>query len=115
MLKVSCCTAALIIMLHWQVFAQNVRPMPISTWPDANQSPSRDATMVQVERHAQEQQVRDRQLTLKRDTDQLLEMATELKQNVDQTGPSILSLDVIKKAEKIEKLAKSIREKMRGD
>ena len=115
MLKGSYCTAALVILLNWQVLAQNVRPMPVSPWPAVNQSPSQNAPLTQLERNAQEQMARDRQLTLKRDTDQLLEMATELKQNVDNTGPSILSLDVIKKAEKIEKLAKSIREKMKGD
>jgi len=57
----------------------------------------------------------DRQTQLQRDTDQLMEMASDLKQQVDHTGPAILSMDVIKKAEKIEKLAKNIREKMKGN
>ena len=36
------------------------------------------------------------------DTDKLLELATELKQNVDRTGVNILSLDVVKRAQEIE-------------
>jgi nitric oxide reductase activation protein len=52
--------------------------------------------------------------SLKRDTDKLLELATELKQNVDRANENTLSLDVIKKADEIDKLAKQVREKMKG-
>lgn len=55
-----------------------------------------------------------RQQEIKKDTDKLLELATELKQYVDKTNEDIISLDVIKKAEQIEKLAKSVRDKMKG-
>ena len=56
---------------------------------------------------------RERQLALRRDTEKLLNLAAELKQNVDKTSPNILSMDVIKKAQEIEKLAKSVKDKMR--
>jgi hypothetical protein len=55
-----------------------------------------------------------RELNLKKDTEKLLELATELKQYVDKTNENTLSMDVIKKAEQIEKLAKSVKEKMKG-
>ena len=55
-----------------------------------------------------------RQQDLKKDTDQLLDLATELKQYVDKTNENIISLDVIKKAEQIEKLAHAVKEKMKG-
>jgi hypothetical protein len=55
-----------------------------------------------------------RQDELKKDTEKLLELATELKQSVDKTDENTLSLDVIKKAEQIEKLAKSVKDKMKG-
>ena len=55
----------------------------------------------------------ERQIALRRDTEKLLSLAAELKQNVDKTGPSILSLDVIKKAQEIERLAKSVKDKMK--
>jgi len=56
----------------------------------------------------------ERQVALRRDTEKLLNLATELKQNVDKTSPSILSMDVIKKAQEIEKLAKSVKDKMKN-
>jgi len=57
---------------------------------------------------------RERQLALRRDTEKLLSLAAELKQNVDRTSPNILSMDVIKKAQEIEKLAKSVKDKMKS-
>ena len=58
---------------------------------------------------------KDRAVRIKRDTDKLLALATELKQYVDKTNENVLSVDVVRKAEEIEKLAKSIREKMKED
>ena len=55
-----------------------------------------------------------RQDELKKDTEKLLELATELKQSVDKTDENTLSLEVIKKAEEIEKLAKGVKDKMKG-
>jgi hypothetical protein len=57
--------------------------------------------------------VTERQVAMRRDTEKLLSLAAELKQNMDRTGPNILSMDVIKKAQEIEKLAKSVKEKMK--
>lgn len=56
-----------------------------------------------------------RQAELKRDTDRLLKLSQELKAYVDKTNENVLSLDVIKKADEIEKLAHSVKVKMRGD
>jgi hypothetical protein len=55
-----------------------------------------------------------RQQEIKKDTDKLLQLATELKQSVDKSSENTLSLDVIKKAEQIEKLAKTVKDKMKG-
>jgi hypothetical protein len=54
-----------------------------------------------------------RQQDLKNDTDRLFQLATELKAAVDKTNENMLSLDVIKKAEQVEKLAKKVKENMR--
>jgi hypothetical protein len=64
-----------------------------------------------MEKKANEQ----RQADLKRDTDKLLKLSTELKEYVDKSNEHILSMDVIKKAEEIEKLAHSVKTKMRGE
>ncbi len=54
-----------------------------------------------------------RQEQIRRDTERLLQLATELKAYVDRTDEHILSMDVIKKAEQVEKLAHSVKEKMK--
>ena len=56
----------------------------------------------------------ERQADLKRDTEKLLKLATELKEYVDKTNENVLSLNVLKKAEEIEKLAHSVKGKMKG-
>jgi hypothetical protein len=56
----------------------------------------------------------DRQKALKNDTDKLVKLAAELKDYVDKSNEDVLSLDVIKKADQIEKLAHSVKEKMKG-
>jgi HAMP domain-containing protein len=45
----------------------------------------------------------------------LYQLATELKDAVDKTNENTLSLEVIKKADEIEKLAKEVRKKMKND
>jgi len=56
----------------------------------------------------------DRQAALRNDTDKLLKLAVELKDYVDKTNENVLSLDVVKKCEEIEKLAHSVKDKMKG-
>ena len=58
--------------------------------------------------------IADRQAALKRDTEKLVALAAELKQHVDKSSANILSMDVIKKAQEIQKLAKSVQDKMRN-
>jgi len=85
-----------------EVVAHDVAPSV--TWEDPRQKMER-AQIVNA--------IMERQIALRRDTEKLLFLAEELKQNVDKTGPNILSMDVIKKAQEIEKLAKSVKDKMK--
>ena len=55
----------------------------------------------------------DRQKQLVQDTNKLLSLAKELKESVDKSNADTLSIDVVKKASEIEKLAKSVKERMR--
>ncbi len=83
---------------------------------DINQPPLTNADDAQ-ERLATEmakKAAKERAAALKSDTDKLLKLSVELKQSVDKSDENVLSLDVIKKAEEIEKLARSVREKMKG-
>jgi hypothetical protein len=56
----------------------------------------------------------ERQKRLVADTEKLLALATDLKAQVDKTNKDTLSVDVIKKADEIEKLAHSVKERMKG-
>lgn len=67
-----------------------------------------------IEREMAKARNKERQQQLKDDTDKLLKLATELKQYVDKTNESILSVDVLKKTDEIERLAKSVRDKMKA-
>lgn len=66
-----------------------------------------------MEREHDKQMAKERQAAIQRDTDKLLVLATQLKQYVDKTNQNILSLEVMKKAEEIEKLARQVKEKTR--
>jgi hypothetical protein len=56
----------------------------------------------------------DRQKQLVQDTDKLLALAKELKEEVGKSNADTLSIDVVKKAGEIEKLAKNVKDRMRG-
>jgi len=54
-----------------------------------------------------------RQQDIREETDKLFQLATELKAAVDKSNENLLSLEVIRKAEEVEKLAKKVKEKMK--
>jgi len=56
----------------------------------------------------------ERQKQIVSDTQKLLALANQLKEDVDKSNKDTLSLDVIRKADEIEKLAHSVKEKMKG-
>ncbi len=92
-------------------WTQAVEPLPA---PGTHQGRS-DESVWEAQQKAQlaKQENLKREQDLKKDTDKLLELATQLKQYVDKTNENTLSVDVIKKAEEIEKLARSVKDKMR--
>jgi len=73
-----------------------------------------DPVRQDMEKRRQKALNKERFAELKRDTDKLLELATELKNHVDKADENMLSLEVLKKTEQIEKLAKSVKDKMKG-
>ena len=82
--------------------------------PPFGQDRPKDPAEEKMEHQREKALNKQRQTDLQKDTDHLLELATQLKQYVDKSNEHTLSLDVVKKAEEIEKLAKSVKEKMRG-
>jgi hypothetical protein len=104
--------------------AQNPNNRPSNTTPQGAQSapPLRVGIPTEESDEAQDRLAHDfekkmnldRQAALKADAEKLLKLATELKQSVDKTSASVLSVEVVKKAEEIEKLAHSVKDKMKG-
>lgn len=90
---------------------QSKSPLPGNSPPASS---AEEAWEVQQRKEMLKKQNLQRQQELKKDTEKLLELATELKQSVDKSSENTLSLDVIKKADQIEKLAKSVKDKMKG-
>jgi hypothetical protein len=112
------CAAVLLLFAMTSVLAdaQFTQAPPTPQFPPppgTEQQRSKGPLEEQAERDAAKKRNLQRQQDLKRDTEKLLELATELKQYVDKTNENIISLDVIKKADQIEKLAKSVKEKMK--
>src|SRR5215469_572649 len=107
--------AALSASFMLRLQAQNPnQPIP---GPDASRPPDANAIM---EMHEQQQKkVKsdvanvERKKQISDDSARLLKLATDLKAEVDKTSKDTLSLGVIRKAEEIEKLAHSVKEKMK--
>lgn len=55
-----------------------------------------------------------RQKRIISDSDKLLKLATDLKQQIDNPAPGTLSADSVKKAAEIEKLAHSLEQRLSG-
>jgi len=95
-------------------FAQRGNPKPQSR-TDVTQPPAdEDELRTRVASDMAKKAAKERVAALKIDTDRLLKLSVELKSYVDKSDENVLSLDVIKKAEEIEKLARSVKEKMKG-
>ena len=81
---------------------------------DMNQPMGEDEARARITHDMEKKAAKERVAALKNDTDKLLKLSVELKAYVDKSDENVLSLDVIKKAEEIEKLAKSVKDKMKG-
>jgi hypothetical protein len=75
----------------------------------------RDERVVKMEDEQAKLRNAERQKKLVEDTAKLLALANELKAAVDKSDKNTLSLDVVRKADEIEKLAHSVKERMKGD
>ena len=102
---------AMLTLLSVNVCAAQSGRNPADT---QEQAPPEDEARARIERDMAKKANEQRHAEIKRDTERLLKLATELQQYVDKTNEHVLSLEVIKKADEIEKLAHSVREKMKG-
>ena len=54
-----------------------------------------------------------RQIEIRRDTEKMLQLTQQLQEDLLKSGSGVTSLDALKKAQEIEKLAKSVKSKMK--
>jgi len=85
--------------------------------PSVSQSQGMGGIPVTNEDDARRQQAiaanQQRQEELKRDSEKMFELTQELNDYLQKSGDKLASVDALKKAEQIEKLAKSVRAKMK--
>src|SRR4051812_30106055 len=80
-----------------------------------DEPPPLDPALQKMQKEAEKQRNEQRQSDLQRDADQLYRLAGELKKSVDSTNKNVLSLEVLRKTEEIQKLAKSVHDKMKAE
>lgn len=79
-------------------------------FPPEEPSPLAGSSALKLE-HMREDERRKR---LRSDTEKLLQLSTELKEQVEKASKDELSLDVVRKAAEIEKLAHDVKEHMKS-
>src|SRR5215813_12172307 len=108
MLRLSSLTVAIGLILG---FASLSSAQQIHLPPAVSQSQSMGDVPVPKGSDVQRQQAlaanQQRQVEIRRDTEKMAELTQELKDYLLQAGQGVMSVDAIKKAEQIEKLAHS--------
>ena len=97
------------------LLGQSGPPRPPHASGDFGVAPSNEEDSRQQMMHEMAKKANvERQTALRTDTDKLFKLASELKTYVEKSNEHVMSVDVIKKADEIEKLARSVKEKMKG-
>jgi len=86
-----------------------VTPAAVPPQVETHQDPAQKEMQDRMAREANKK----RQQDIREETDKLFQLATELKAAVDKSNENLLSLDVVRKADEVEKLAKKVKEKMK--
>ena len=106
----------LFLLLLLPAFAQTSgsHQLPTTNSPDNSTAGDGDEARARITSDMAKKAAKERVVSLKNDTDRLLKLSIELKAYVDKSDENVLSVDVIKRAEAIEKLARSVKDKMKG-
>ena len=87
---------------------------PVNGRVDGERERDAPAISPQMQEQMADRRNSDRQKQLQADTEKLFQLAQQLRDEVAKTNKDQLSIPVVKRSEEIEKLARSIKEKMRG-
>lgn len=110
--RVRMCSIFLILLLPCLAQTAPSRPAPPAEVNSVMGDP--DEVRARIASDMAKKAAKERVAALKTDTDKLLKLSIELKTYVDKSDENVLSLDVIKRADEIEKLARSVKDKMKG-
>jgi len=102
------------LFLFLPALAQTPGSRQLPTTPDNPPANDGDEARARITNDMAKKAAKERVAALKNDTDKLLKLSIELKTYVDKSDENVLSVDVIKRAEAIEKLARSVKDKMKG-
>jgi len=119
MLRASRIFAASAVLLIVSGFANGQNDGRIHLPPTISQGPhSRDVpvrTQEEADRERMQKAFELNQQEIRRDTEKLFQLSAALKQYVDTSDLNTLSIDMVKKAGEIEKLARSVKQKMKDN
>jgi TolA-binding protein len=107
------CLILLLVLVLLPGFGRTAAAQIPSQHPDVTPT-DEDEARARLTHDMEKRAAKERVAALKSDTDKLLKLSIELKSYVDKSNEHVLSVDVVKKAEEIEKLAKSVKDKMKG-
>ena len=91
----------------------SVNAAAVSGAPQFQRPPAQSDAEREMEERQQRELNKKRQTDIQQDTQKLYQLAGELKDAVGKSNENLLSLDVVRKAEEVEKLAKRVKEKMK--
>ena len=113
---VAACVMACAALAASRELASQDMSRPILS-PEANRPPDANAQMAMHEQQTKKTSFEaantERKRQISEDSTRLLKLATDLKTEVDKTSKDTLSLGVIRKADEIERLAHTVKEKMK--
>jgi len=95
----------------WPQNSSSQIPAAVNRIPDNNQA--HDINGQQDQKQNLEAANAERKRQIADDSEKLLKLATDLKSEIDKTSKDTLSINVIRKAEAIEKLARDVKQKMK--
>ncbi len=94
---------------------QRQPPAQVPRFPDARDGDNQPADTPALPPPNPKAQLEENQKNLHKDADHLLQLARELKDDIDKTEQTdVLSLSLVKKAEEVEKLARQIKDLAKG-
>lgn len=97
--------------------SNGVKPAPVAAAKDTQSVKKHAGPITDADREYELKKARDleRIERIRKDAARLLETATELKKYVDNTNENVLSLEIVRKAVEMEKLARDLKNSMKAE